>query len=233
MPRARPAALKQTPLPEEHLTSGIEKTGIEKSALASIREHAAPIEVESGSLLRTSRLVLRPLRSSDREAWCSLVQTSREDLDAFAPLHQPDETDDALFDRQLELTQLGERSGTAWRRLAVLNNGALIGAFNINSIRRGFENDGDVNWWLGTPYQHQGFATEALGAMIDYAFMDMPAGLGLHRLWASIQPGNDRSTRLASRVGFEPADDGTDRMRLAGGQWSAHDLFAINAPITQ
>jgi RimJ/RimL family protein N-acetyltransferase len=60
--------------------------------------------------------------------------------------------------------------------------------------------------------------------------MPLPIGLGLDRLWASIQPDNQRSKKLANRVGFGPASDGTDRLRLSGGRWSAHDLYAVDAP---
>lgn len=222
MPRA-----KATPPSSERIDQPTDRT-----LLGSLRGRFGPVEVESGSLLRTERLVLRPLRASDREAWIELVSSSRLDLDAFAPLHEPGESDDQAFERQLDLTTQGEASGTAWRRVAMLNDATLVGGFNINSIRRGLQNDGDVNWWLGLRHQRQGLATEALGALVDFAFLDMPAGLGLHRLWASIEPGNDRSTRLASRIGYIPADDGSDRMRLAGGKWSAHELYAIDAPLT-
>jgi ribosomal-protein-alanine N-acetyltransferase len=191
---------------------------------------AAPVVVESGSRLCTARLVLRPLRASDQRSWIQLVRKSRDDLDAFAPLHEPGESDEALFARQMSLTTEGEHTGVSWRRVAVLDDGSLIGCFNINSVRRGLAMEGDVNWWLGTPYQRKGLATEALGALIDYAFMTLPTGLGLDRLWASIQPGNERSKRLADRVGFCPASDGTDRLRLSGGHWTAHDLYAVDAP---
>jgi len=194
--------------------------------LAEMLAHG-PIEIESGSVLRTSRLVLRPLRASDREQWIALVQSSREDLDRYAPLHAPGESDLELFERQLALTEQGESTGMHWRRVAVLDSGALIGGFNVNSIERGLESSGDINWWVGIEHQGRGLATEAVGAAVDYAFLDMPAGLGLHRLTASIKPGHDRSARLAGRVGFDPINARGDTMRCAGGEWASHDLYSI------
>jgi RimJ/RimL family protein N-acetyltransferase len=124
----------------------------EREDLAALLGSASPVKVESGSRLCTTRLVLRPLRASDQQAWVHLVRDSRADLDAFAPLHEPGQSDEALFERQVLLTTEGERTGASWRRVAVLNDGSLIGCFNINSIRRGLAMEGDVNWWLGTAY---------------------------------------------------------------------------------
>lgn len=194
--------------------------------LAEMLPHG-PIKIESQSVLQTSRLVLRPLRASDHDAWVELVRSSRSNLDAFAPLHEPGESDSALFERQLALTQAGEASGKAWRRIAVLADGRILGGFNINSIRRGLYSDGDVNWWLGEVHQGCGFASEAVGALVDYAFLDMPWGIGLHRLNASIKPGHERSIRLARRIGFELSGERLDRMRCAGGQWATHDQYKI------
>ncbi len=188
---------------------------------------AAPIQVESQSALKTSRLVLRPLRAGDRKAWVDLVRTSRAGLDEFAPLHEPGESDSALFERQLALTQAGDATGKAWRRIAVLDDGRILGGFNVNSIRRGLHSDGDVNWWLGAAHQGCGFASEAVGALVEYALMDMPLGLGLHRLNASIKPGHERSIRLACRLGFALSGERLDRMRCAGGKWSTHDQYKI------
>lgn len=46
----------------------------------------------------------------------------------------------------------------------------------------------------------QGFATEALSLLIDFAFRE----LGLHRIWARIIDGNEPSLKLFAKLGFKP-----------------------------
>ncbi len=213
--------------PVQGVLQPVQAASLAASPLAEMLPHG-PIRIESVSVLRTARLVLRPLREADRSTWIELVRSSREDLDQFAPLHEPGESDEALFDRQLKLTNEGEAHGRSWRRVIMLEDGRIAGAVNINAITRGLASEGDMNWWLGTAFQGDGLATEAVGSAVDYAFLGMPAGLGLHKLTASIKPGHSKSERLASRVGFEQSRSGAvDQMRCAGGQWSSHDLYRI------
>jgi ribosomal-protein-alanine N-acetyltransferase len=51
---------------------------------------------------------------------------------------------------------------------------------------------------LDVEHRGKGLMTEALRFVIDHAFRD----LGLHRLEAHVSPENDRSLRLAERVGL-------------------------------
>jgi len=57
----------------------------------------------------------------------------------------------------------------------------------------------EVGFALARRTWGQGFATEALGTLIAFAFKD----LGLHRLEADADPANERSLRLLERHGFK------------------------------
>ncbi|MBK7406291.1 MAG: GNAT family N-acetyltransferase [Phycisphaerales bacterium] len=183
-----------------------------------------PLEVLPPGSLRTARLHLRPLCAGDRGAFVRAIRENRDHLDRFSALHMPGENDDELFDRQLGLTVEGDLTGRAWRRMLVTEEGVLLGACNLNAIRRGLAFEGDVNWWLVAEAQGRGFATEALRALLTHAFGDLPEGLGLHRVLAGIQAENEASRRLATRVGFRPA--GPERTFLhAGGKWDLHEMW--------
>lgn len=197
--------------------------------LASMLPHG-PVEVVSLSLVRTPRLMLRPLREADRSALLDLVRESRLHLAAHLPLRKPNESDDQLFDRQLLLTERGDRTGSAWRRVIVLNDGRLAGACNLVEVRRGMTFEGDANWWLGRRFTGLGLMTEALGALIDFAFLDLPRGLGLSRLTAMIQPTNHRSRALAGRLGFRLDTRRPLQSMQAGGRWDKYETFVIDAP---
>lgn len=185
------------------------------------------LDQQAPGVLVSERLMLRPLDESDRSAFCTLIAASRSHLQAFSPLHMPDETDDALFDRQLARTKEGEHTGKACRRMICLLNGSMIGACNLNAIRRGLSAEADCNWWLAPHATGLGYATEALGLLMTHAFADMPAGLGLFRVLAGIQQENTASIALARRLGFERLSDEATYLHAAD-QWKLHDMYVLN-----
>jgi len=185
---------------------------------------AAPLEVNDRAVLRTARLLLRPLSDSDRRAFIELARRSRAHLDRWSALHRPGESDDALFDRQLELARAGERRSTAVRRAVLMDDGTLIGACNLNSISRGLQFESDCNWWIGAEFCGRGYATEALRALSDHALRELPDGLGLHRVFAGIRPDNAASIAVAARCGFTRQQQVKSYLNV-GGAWELHDMY--------
>lgn len=202
--------------------------------------HRAPAPVQVGpgapepaatSPLCTERLLLRPLRASDRPEFLRVVAFNRTHLARFCPLHLPGETDAMLFDRHLALADAAERFGRAWRRIIFLHDGRLAGAININDLSRGLEHAGELNWWISADRLGRGLATEAVHAAAAFALDDLPRGLGLTALRALITPDNQRSRRIAAGAGFrrEPWSPAIE-LNLAG-RWAAHDTFVRYAPV--
>lgn len=188
-------------------------------------------EVAATSPLCTDRLVLRPLRPSDRAEFQRVVAVSRAHLARFCPLHQPGETDAMLFDRHLALADAAERTGRAWRRIVVLDDGRIGGAVNINDVSRGLEHAGEINWWISADCLGRGLGTEAVQAAAAFALGDFPRGLGLTALRALITPDNEPSRRIAARAGFQrPAWSPPVELNL-GGRWAPHDTFVRYPPV--
>ena len=186
-----------------------------------------PVRVTTPGALRTDRLVLRPLVEADRDEFLRVVAESRGHLARFSRLHMPDETDSELFVRQLALTIDGEATHRACRRIITEPAGRIVGACNLNAIRRGLAWEADCNWWLAPSATGRGYAREALTALLGYAFADVPEGLGLHQVLAGIQAENVASVRLARRLGFAPA--GPEKSYLhAGGKWDLHEMFVVS-----
>ncbi len=73
----------------------------------------------------------------------------------------------------------------------------LIGMAGIKNINRADRN-GELEYWLGRRFRGDGYAFEALGVLLSYAFHS----LDLHRVYAVILATNERSVRLAERLGM-------------------------------
>lgn len=187
---------------------------------------AKPVEVLPTGAIRTARLLLRLLTEDDRAEFVRVIRESRQHLERFSPLHMPDETDDQLFDRQLALATEGEAAGKACRRAVIDRDGSIVGACNINAIRRGLSWEGDANCWLAASAEGKGYATEGMVGLLNYTFADLPDGLGLHRVIAWMQSDNARSERMIERLGF--IRGGAERSFLhAGGQWKLHEKLVM------
>lgn len=209
--------------------------------LAQMRPTVA-IEVDPPGVLRTERLVIRPLIWADREAYVDAVRTSRKALDRFCPLHKDDETDDELFDRQLQMGRAADATGRAWRRVAELRDrpGIIAGAFNLNDIVLGLESCAELSLWVRTDMAGRGLGSEAVNAILRHAFeprwdswadgVHTTAGLGLSRIDSLISPLNTASARLVERAGFRHDDDRPVRRLTLRGRPVEHLVYTVFAP---
>jgi RimJ/RimL family protein N-acetyltransferase len=91
--------------------------------------------------------------------------------------------------------------------LVTLRDRTVIGACGIMFH---YDDVPELGYWLGVPYWNKGYATEALHALIDYAFTD----LSHETLQAGARVTNPASRRLLEKCGF---------------QWTGVGLYRINA----
>lgn len=205
--------------------------------LAAMRPRSA-IRVTDPHILRTRRLVLRPIQESDQREFIRVVGISREHLGRYSPLHREGESDQELFTRYLAHSTAALATGRAWRvgafSRAEVDTGRaaprLIGLVNLNDLIRGLECQAEANWWIAADCLRRGFAAEAVSAVVQHAFSDLPRGLGLQRVVALITPENIASLRVAQRAGFvrSPEDD---LALLIAGQNVQHQAFTAYAPL--
>ncbi len=57
----------------------------------------------------------------------------------------------------------------------------------------------EIGWWCRKSCQGQGFITEAAAALTVFAFKS----LGARRVWCHVDEANERSRRVAERLGFD------------------------------
>jgi ribosomal-protein-alanine N-acetyltransferase len=101
---------------------------------------------------------------------------------------------------------------------------ALVGVFVLSQIfRKGFQN-AYLGYYGSGEHARQGYMREGLELVLDEAF----GPLGLHRVEANIQPGNEASIALARRAGFR-REGFSPRYLKIGGRWRDHERYAILA----
>lgn len=65
----------------------------------------------------------------------------------------------------------------------------------------------EIGWWLAPEHWGRGLATEAAGAVVDFAFRET----GLHRVLAIARPENRASTRIMEKLGMRLSGRHTGR----------------------
>ena len=102
--------------------------------------------------------------------------------------------------------------------------GAVVGVVNLNEIVLGAFRSTYLSYWGYAGLGGRGLMTQALREAVRYAFDE----LGLHRVEASIQPGNARSIALVRRAGF--SNEGfSPELLFIDGAWRDHEHWALRA----
>jgi RimJ/RimL family protein N-acetyltransferase len=179
----------------------------------SFREGSIPV-------LETERLILRAPQLGDVMAVAALANDKRIAENTRRIPHPYRRTDAEDFIAAVNVPN-GEIAFVIARR-----DGPIIGACGL-----AMQDDAapDVGYWLGVKHWGKGYATEAVRAVIDFAFTD----LGHEALSAGARVTNPASRRILEKCGFQWTGVGLcriqslkssapiDRFRLDRGLWSS------------
>ena len=103
-----------------------------------------------------------------------------------------------------------------------LEDGAIVGFINISEIVRGLFQSAFLGYGAVAAFAGHGYMREGLELVLGRAFNE----LGLHRLEANIQPGNQASIALVRGAGFVK-EGFSERYLKIGGRWRDHERWAI------
>ena len=164
-----------------------------------------------------ARIGLRVLVREDRQEFLALARQSHR-------LHRPWTYPPERADQFDELYSRSRRDDFLCVLACRTDTGAIAGVFTISQIVRGAFQSAYLGYYAHERHAGQGLMREALEQILDHSF----GPLGLHRVEANIQPGNQPSIALARGAGFR-LEGFSPRYLLIGGQWRDHERYAITA----
>lgn len=170
----------------------IEEVGYETVDMAYRRLAGLPWEI-----LTTKRCVIR--------------ETIPEDVDSFYRIYaEPEVTQymESLYpDRNEEIAYIEDYRNSVYRFYGygmwtvLAKDGTVIGRAGI-SWREGFELP-ELGFVIGVPWQRQGYAYEVCSAILTYARNE----LNMAQIQALVMAGNEKSSALCRKLGFQYVED--------------------------
>jgi ribosomal-protein-serine acetyltransferase len=81
---------------------------------------------------------------------------------------------------------------------------------------------GEIGYWVHSDFANAGIATEATARTLQIGFEE----LNLHKVTLRIAVGNDRSERVAEKLGFLKEGTLRDEVRV-GAEWIDHTIWSL------
>jgi ribosomal-protein-serine acetyltransferase len=149
---------------------------------------------------------LRLIEESDADELFALTDRNREHLEPWMPwIALTRAPDDTLQFIRATRRQLADDDGM---QLAIVgDDGAIAGVVGFHRIDWA-NRATSIGYWLAADRQGRGLMTEAVRALVEYAF-----GRGLHRIEIAAAVDNARSRAVPERLGFraEGVERGAER----------------------
>lgn len=149
--------------------------------------------------LYVSRILLRTIENTDSDDLFEIYADTHTMEFASDPVFSSSSMVVQMLDSVARLEQSGE--SLEWA-IVERQTSKVIGTCGLHS----FSSDGqgcEVGCLLNSTYWRQGFMTEALGLLFNYA-----KSVGISVLYADIDKSNLRSQALFKKLGFEPGKGG-------------------------
>ena len=152
------------------------------------------VSVTEFPILETGRLILREITESDASSIFEYLSDS--EVMKYYGLEPFKSVKDALDEIAWYQSILKEQTGIRWG-ITLKNEDKVIGSCGfLNTVSNHYRTD--IGFELSQEYWGQGIASEAMNAIIQYAFKNTD----IQRIQALIEPLNLASQRMVERAGF-------------------------------
>ncbi|MFT3659880.1 MAG: GNAT family protein [Gordonia sp. (in: high G+C Gram-positive bacteria)] len=177
-----------------------------------------PLRVDAGVV------TVRPIRSRDARAWSRLRIENQNELVPWEPTgtgawsrrHAP-----SSWAPLHSLLRAEARRGNVLP-FVIEVDGEYAGQLTVGNIQRGAVRSAWIGYWVDSGVTGRGVATAAVALGVDHCF----GPVGLHRIDATVQPGNGGSRAVLRKVGFR--EEGLlERYMDVNGRWRDHLLVAL------
>ncbi|HEY0550025.1 MAG TPA: GNAT family protein [Verrucomicrobiae bacterium] len=169
--------------------------------------------------ITTPRLVLRRLAATD---WEDLVEfLSDEELFQYVqdgPFDEKEVVEWLASDRRVKLTTPGTTFSLA---IELQSKAKVIGTIYLHSTDE-FRSQTNVRIYVSRKFQRQGFATEALKAVLEFCF----DSIALHRVSAWCDSRNIAACCLAAKAGMRREGE-LIKERFVNDEWINTVLYAL------
>jgi RimJ/RimL family protein N-acetyltransferase len=176
---------------------------------------------EFGEPIRTDRLILRMMTVDDVDdvhAWMSDPEVTRY------LLHDPRDRDDvATRVADYSLARTLASTGDYVQLAVELPGDRVIGSIYF-TIASADDSTGELGWAFNSAFHGKGYAYEAASAVMNLAF----GPVGLHRVFADLDPRNSASIALCERLGMRHEAHFVEHMWVKG-EWADTGIYGILA----
>jgi ribosomal-protein-alanine N-acetyltransferase len=177
------------------------------------------------STLFGRRVLLRPLQTSDFDAWREVRRRNIDWLTKWEPARlpgQPDVVEDPdAFSVRCSAPQRERQLGTGYG-FGVFVDGDFAGEVNISAVQRGPFQSGYIGYWIDEKQAGKGYIAEALVVLFRFVFEE----LGLHRVQIAIIPRNHPSRRVVEKLDLREEGVALRYLEI-NGVWEDHVRYAI------
>ena len=170
--------------------------------------------------LETSRLTLRPFVADDFDA----LHETRSDPEVVRYLYEeafsPSETRVAL-EKKMAATEWNAEGDWIGPAVVERESGLLVGDVGMN-WRSERDRTAEVGFIFDPRHQGKGFATEAAGALIDWAFTTA----NMHRVIGRCEARNAASARVLEKLGMRLEAHLVEN-EWVKGEWQSELVYAV------
>lgn len=172
-------------------------------------------EPDDRTRLETRRLLLRPPEERDAARLAMLCHNPKVALQTSRMPYPYAESDALAWIVQVRASNAVGANFLITHR----DGGDVLGATGFGAIDGG---EAEIGYWIGEPYWGQGYATEAVQAVIDHAF----TSTDLAQVAGRCRVGNIGSRRVLEKCGFQNRGGGMVQSRALRG-WVPTDDFCL------